>query len=414
MSTGKLQAQLKTLTAHGRKLTTDDVKKLVATAKNTGAVDASALSGLQNLTADAFAPGARENLQVLLGGMKAEAFVDLTTPRQTELGHAARTGASGITLRFEDGQGQLTQNSFWLEGKSTHGGPVELDLDGHKILVTARPKESAASVANRLSKLLPAGYEANVNSAFPDGRVAVQIFRKDKLPAALLQPVLDGRQPPIKVLITGYGKFGPYTTDASNPAWQMAQKLAQQKFPGAQIQAVLLPVEWSKVDDFARSVKQTYNPDVVISLGAGPHGLEVWAQNKTEGDDAAGVGRTGQPADPAGPDFASSTLPVDAIEAAERRAEDPSKGGTLGLHAPATGSRDERWAAAKQFQIDANNTYLCNYLNYRMLQTTRNTGIMCGFVHVDETTAPQELEVVIEQSIRAQLEKRAAQPAPSV
>lgn len=88
------------------------------------------------------------------------------------------------------------------------------------------------------------------------GRAAVQILHKDVLPAALLQPVLDGRQPPAKARITGYGKVGPYATDAANPAWQMAQKLAQQKFPGAQVQAVLLPVAWSEVDDFARSLKQ--------------------------------------------------------------------------------------------------------------------------------------------------------------
>lgn len=409
MTVSRLQSQVKSLTANGRKLSADDVRKLVASAKDNGKVGALEASFLNSLKPSLFTPGAKDDLATMLGGIKAQAYVDVSAPQQTELGKSSKTGASGITLRVEDGAGQLTQNSFWLEGKAAKSGPVEVDLDGHKVTVQAKAGETAAQVASRLSAALPRPYEANVNSAFPDGRAAVQIFRMESIPPALVKPVQDGQQKPVKVLITGYGKFANYATDADNPAWQLAQKAAQKAYPGAQVQAVLLPVEWDKVNAFAKTVREQYQPDVIINLGAGPHGLEVWAQNATDGEDAAGQNHTG-PADANGPDFELSTLPVQQIESAMKRVEDPSKDGSLLLHAPQPGTLDERLASAKQFQIDANNTYLCNYLNYRMLEVTRGSGIMSGFIHVDETTAPQELETVITAAVRAKLEERQQSP----
>lgn len=409
MTVSRLQQQLKSLTAHGRKLSADDVRKLVATAKDGGKVGAEELNFLNSLKPSLFTAGAKDDLATLLGGIKAQAYVDVSAPQQTELGKASKTSASGISLRVEDGTGQLTQNSFWLEGKATKAGPVEVDVDGQKVVVQAKAGETAAQVASKLSAALPRPYEANVNAAFPDGRAAIQIFRMETVPPALVKPVQDGKAPPVKVLITGYGKFANYATDDANPAWQLAQKAAQKAYPGAQVQAVLLPVEWDKVNAFAKTVRDTYQPDVIINLGAGPHGLEVWAQNATDGEDAAGQSHTG-PADAAGPDFEQSTLPIQQIESAMKRVEDPSKDGSLLLHAPQQGTLDARLASAKQFQIDAQNTYLCNYLNYRMLEVTRGSGIMSGFIHVDETTSPQELETVITAAVRAKLEERASTP----
>ena len=405
MTVSRLQTQLKQLTAKGRKLSADDVRKLVATAKDDGKVGKNELAILQKISADDFAPGAQQDLASMLGGMKAEAFVDVSAPAQTQVGKASKTATPGITLQVEDGTGQLTANSFWLEGTATASGKVELELDGKKVVVAAKKGETAAEVAQKLSAALPRPYEANVNAAFPDGRAAVQIFRMQPIPPALVKPVEDGEQPPVKVLITGYGKFANYATDEENPAWQLAQKAAQKAYPGAQVQAVLLPVEWDKVDDFARTVQEKYQPDVIINLGAGPHGLEVWAQNLTDGEDAAGKSRTG-PADANGPEFQQSTLPISQIERAMKKVEDPAKQGSLLMHAPLEGTLDDRLASAQQFQKDAQNTYLCNYLNYRMLQVTRGSGITSGFIHVDETTAPQELETVLNAAITQKLQAR--------
>jgi len=407
MTVSRLQSQVNTLTAKGQKLSADDVRKLVATAKDDGKLGVNELELLQGLSKDLFAPGAQDDLNTMLGATQAQSYVDVSAPSQTEVSKASKTGAAGITLEVEDGTSQLTPNNFWLAGKATAAGPVEVDVDGKKVSVQAKKGDTAAAIAQKLSAALPKPYEANVNSAFPDGRAAVQIFRMDPIPPALTKPVTDGKQPPVKVLITGYGKFANYATDDDNPAWQLAQKAAQKAYPGAQVQAVLLPVEWNKVDDFARTVEDKYKPDVIINLGAGPHGLEVWAQNDTDGEDAAGQNHTG-PVDAKGPEFEQSTLPVQKIETALNKVEDPSKGGTLGLHAPAQGTFDQRMADAKQFQIDAQNTYLCNYLNYRMLQTTQGSGIMSGFIHVDDTTSPQELETVINTAVRSKLEARAA------
>ena len=407
MTVSRLQSQVKTLTAQGHKLSTDDVRRLVATAKDDGKVGVNELKFLQGLSKDLFAPGAQDDLTTMLGATQAQAYVDVSAPSQTEVSKASKTGAAGVTLQVEDGTGQLTANSFWLAGKATAAGPVEVDVDGKKVSVQAKKGDTAAAIAQKLSAALPKPYEANVNAAFPDGRAAIQIFRMDPIPPALVKPVQDGKQPPVKVLITGYGKFANYATDNDNPAWQLAQKAAQKAYPGAQVQAVLLPVEWNKVDAFARTVKDTYKPDVIINLGAGPHGLEAWAQNATDGEDAAGQSHTG-PVDASGPDFEQSTLPIQRIETALNKVEDPRNGGTLGLHAPAQGTFDQRMADAKQFQIDAQNTYLCNYLNYRMLETTRGAGITSGFIHVDDTTAPQELETVINAAVRSKLEEREA------
>jgi pyrrolidone-carboxylate peptidase len=411
MTVSRLQTQLQTLTAHGRKLSGEDVRKLVGLAKDGAGVDAKELAALKKLAPDAFEAGAHAALAAMLGGTQSAAYVNIAAPTAPadSFARAGKTGTPGVTLRTEDGAGQLTQNCFWLEGKATAAGKLALAIDGKTVTIAARKGETAGALGERLGRALPKGYSVQVNTAFPGKTQAqLQVFKVDPVPAALVQPVLDGKQPPVKVLITGYGKFGQYATDDANPAWQLAKKAAQQAYPGAQVEAVLLPVEWSKVEQFTQTVKDQYHPDVVISLGAGPHGLEVWGQNLTDGEDAAGVSRSNEKALEGGPDFLKTTLPVRDIEAAEARLEDQKNGGGLVMHASQTGTLDERLAQAKQFQIDASNTYLCNYLNYRMIEATQKDGIMSGFVHVDETTSPQELAAVVQQSVLAQLKKRAA------
>ncbi|MFN7133151.1 MAG: hypothetical protein ACK4N5_13815, partial [Myxococcales bacterium] len=226
------------------------------------------------------------------------------------------------------------------------------------------------------------------------------------VPAPLVRPVLEGRQPPVRILVTGYGKFGPYTEDGQNPSWQLAQQLAAKKFPGAEVKAVLLPVEWSRVEAFSKDVLATYEPDVIINLGAGRNTIEAWAENETSGEDATGRSRFGEPALPGGPEWLQSTLPLSAIEAALDRAEDARNGGRLHLRA-GEGTPQQRLEQARLEQDrDWANKYLCNFLNYRMLAATRGTGVLSGFFHVDETTAPQELEVVVEQSLIAALQAR--------
>lgn len=407
MTVASLKSRLARMSAQGRKLDAADVRKLVGAARDGGKVDAKELKLLADLPADRFQPGAREDLQTLLGATSSKAYVNVARANAPalELDRASASGVPGMQLTLESGAGQLTANTFWLEGKATAAGTLSLNIDGKAINVAARKGESSASLSARLAKQMPPGYSLWANPGFA-GRTQLQVFRMNPVPPSLVKPVLDGKAPPVKVLITGYGKFANFTTDDANPAWQLAKKMAQEKFPGAVIEAVCLPVEWSKVDAFAKRVSEEMKPDVVISLGAGPHGLEVWAQNATEGDDAAGLYPSQPKANANGPDMLLGTLPAQRIEAAIGRIEDASKGGSLGLHASPEGTFDERLDRAKQYQLDAQNTYLCNYLNYRLAEQLRGTGTMSGFVHVDETTSPQELMTVVQESVLAQLEKR--------
>jgi pyrrolidone-carboxylate peptidase len=416
MKTDQLRARIRTLTANGRKLDTDDVRRLLGSAKDKGAVSTDEARFFADLPRDLFQPGARESLDKLLSGTRSEAYVNLDSAAgASAFGRKSATGTRGVALRFEDGMGRLTQNSFWLEGKAKASGKVEVNVDGKKVRVTARAGEPAGSIARRLASAMPPGYSANVNDAFPGNEsAAIQVFKKDVMPPELVKPVLDGRAPPVKVLITGYGKFAHFTEDGQNPSWQMAQKLAQKAFPGAKVEAVLVPVEWSKVDAFARTVLDKHKPDVIINLGYGRHTIEYWAENKTSGDDAAAVMRNGEPAVAGGRELLSMTLPEEAIERALARTEDTSYGDTIHLRATKGKPRADRLEEARRAQLeDHNNKYLCNYMNYRMLDVTRGSGIMSGFFHVDETTAPQELEAIIEQSVIERLKQRQAQPAPS-
>jgi pyrrolidone-carboxylate peptidase len=151
---------------------------------------------------------------------------------------------------------------------------------------------------------------------------------------------------------------------------------------------------------------EKYRPDVIINLGTGRHTIEVWGENKTDGADAKGVERHGEAAVEGGPQWLESTLPQEAIEKALERTEDAAAGGRIALRA-GEGSREQRLAQAQKAQAeDEGNKYLCNYLNYRMLEATRGQGIMSGFFHVDDTTAPQEMEVVVEQAVIAKLRER--------
>lgn len=411
MTVTSLKAQLTRVLAQGHKLTSEEVQQLVATAKDRGTVDANEVKLLASIPADRFAdPSVKDELSKMLDGATHQSYVNLTTGRDlaATFGRPGPCGIPGVKLAFETGLGQLTQNCFELTGAATRDGSLTLKLGKQSITVKAKAGESAATIAARVAQAMPGGLSAYANTGYGEQTANVQIFKHAAMPASLVQPVLDGKAPPVRILVTGYGKFAHFTEDAQNPSWQMAQKLAALKIPGAQIQAVCLPVEWSKVDEFSKTVVDQYKPDVIINMGYGRNTIEAWAENETDGPDAAGVERHGEPASENGAPWLQMTLPEEAIEKALDQVEDNSLGGRLHLRA-GEGTQQERLAQAKQAQDDDfGNKYLCNYLNYKMLEATRGQGISSGFFHVDETTAPQEMEAVLQQATIAKLQERAA------
>ena len=411
MTVTSLKAQLTRVLAQGHKLTSEEVQSLVASAKDKGKVDANEVKLLASIPADRFAdPSVKDELSKMLDGTTNQAYVNLTTSRDlaAAFGRPGASGIPGVAIAFETGLGQLTQNCFQLTGAAIKSGTLTLKLGKETLSVKAKAGESAATLAARVAQAMPQGLSAYANTGYGEQTANVQIFRHVAMPASLVKPVVDGKAPPVKILVTGYGKFAHFTEDAQNPAWQMAQKLAQLKVPGAQVQALCLPVEWSKVDEFSKTVVDQYKPDVIINLGYGRNTIEAWAENKTDGPDAEGIERHGEPADETGPQWLQMTLPEQAIEKALDQVEDNSLGGRLHLRA-GEGTQEERLTQAKQAQEDdSGNKYLCNYLNYKMLEATRGQGIASGFFHVDETTAPQELEVVLQQATIAKLKEREA------
>ena len=415
MTVSSLKTQLNRALAKGHKLTSEEVRSLVANAKDNGKVGANEVKLLASIPEDKFAdPSVKSELSQMLAGTTNQAYVNVTTGRSlaASFGKAGASGVPGVKIAFETGLGQLTQNCFELTGTATKAGTLTLELGDQKISIKAKAGESAASLASRVAQAMPKGLSAYANTGYGEDSANVQVFKHAAMPASLVKPVLDGKAPPVRILFTGYGKFAQFTEDGQNPSWQMAQKLAQLKIPGAQVQAIVLPVEWSKVDAFSKTVLEQYKPDVIINLGYGRNTIEAWGENKTDGPDAAGIERHGEPADPNGPQWLPMTLPEEAIEKALDQVEDPSLGGRLHLRA-GTGTQTERLTQAKQAQDeDSGNKYLCNYLNYKMLEVTRGQGISSGFFHVDETTAPQELEVVLQQATIAKLKERQAPKTP--
>lgn len=167
------------------------------------------------------------------------------------------------------------------------------------------------------------------------------------------------------ILLTG---FGPFPTIPANATGLLVPRLARaaaSAFPGARIEAHILPTEWELGPQLACDLYRRLRPAVAVHFGVSSRatGFEIEARGRNACSlafDAAGLLPPGDRLNPAGPDMLPVTLPARHIVERLRR---------RGI--PAALSRDA-------------GGYLCNALLYRTLEMARAdaTGLRSGFIHV--------------------------------
>ncbi|MBA4791080.1 MAG: peptidase C15 [Rhizobiales bacterium] len=186
------------------------------------------------------------------------------------------------------------------------------------------------------------------------------------------------------VLITG---FGPFPGMPRNPTADMARRLAALRLPGLtdlRRTALILPTEWSALDDFARRLRAD-PPDAILMLGVAGRrtriDLETRAVNLARGLDAARR-RPMRQLNPAGPSALTATTGVMRLRAA--------------LAGAGVGGRISRDAGR----------YLCNGAYYTALDVLGAKGVPVVFVHLpgrgpDSRRPPARTAVALSLVLRA-------------
>jgi len=195
----------------------------------------------------------------------------------------------------------------------------------------------------------------------------------------------------LDVLVTG---FGPFPGVDANPTGIVMKRLQQRPGNGLwNLHAHTLPTEYESASMRITALLRRIEPDVCICFGVagpGPIRLERLARNETTADcpDNAGDLRLGA-IEAQGPPSYPSTLPLDAIGEALRRA-----------------------GYAVELSDDAGG-YVCNHTFYvaRHVVETFAPSVSCGLVHfppiTDASTSIDRLvtaaETVIEAAVRQHL-----------
>jgi pyroglutamyl-peptidase len=169
------------------------------------------------------------------------------------------------------------------------------------------------------------------------------------------------------VLLTGFEPFGPH---ASNPSREIVATLAARSSTtsgrGIELQTAVLQTEYDRAARRIVGLIEELRPDAVVSLGISSKAdgicLERIALNLNDAElaDNSGEVRLAQPIVEAGPMVYFSTLPLDRMLNALRRASFPA---AISNHA---------------------GTYVCNHVFYtaRHLLEESKRATACGFIHV--------------------------------
>jgi pyroglutamyl-peptidase len=167
----------------------------------------------------------------------------------------------------------------------------------------------------------------------------------------------------LKLLVTG---FGPFPGAPANPSQELVQGLAAatpEEFGASAFKAVVLPTDYRESWAKLRRLYARFAPDTVIHFGLSAHaqGIVVERIGRKQIDagklDVSGYAPAFGSARRSGPDAMSSSLPVEAIVAALRRAGFPAA-----------------------LSDDAGG-YVCNATLYRSL-CVAPAGRQVGFVHL--------------------------------
>lgn len=168
----------------------------------------------------------------------------------------------------------------------------------------------------------------------------------------------------MKLLLTGFEPFGQNQT---NPTQHLVETLtARAPYPGVELIARVLPVEYARAEHQLRALIHDHRPDVILFLGLAESrakiSLERVALNLDDASipDNAGELRQGTHICPDAPNAYFSTLPLEPLKTALENAEIPVH---ISNHAGA---------------------YLCNHVFYVARHEVEPLGIPCGFVHTPQ------------------------------
>ena len=350
--------------------------------RDNAAVDGARLSEhLEALSADAFVPGAVRGKVTQVDGRYAQVATDVP----------------GLTARVG-----LFDSVLALEGKALAAGRLQVLLEGRTLTVPVSRGETAAQALEKVRGQLPGTLRGRVFAGTVDAQAPARFegagARRAEATAhlALYRPhslELRPGERPLRVVVTGYG---PFPGVDKNPSGELAKELARAGLQGAKVEYRVLPVTHADVDAFVADMRAN-PPDLVLSLGVSSEAqVEPRGQNwKASYPDANGNSvAEGKITEGGGEDLPTG-LPQDWMGAALRR--------SFGTAATVNARTDSPDSSA----------YLCNYLNYRLLESfPRGGATMAGFVHVTRETTAEELSVLAGAAVAARLEQRRAEVPP--
>jgi pyroglutamyl-peptidase len=163
----------------------------------------------------------------------------------------------------------------------------------------------------------------------------------------------------MKVLLSGFSSFSHHTVNSSEV---LALHLANRKIPGLDIRSCILPVTFNDSFDVLKDQIDSFQPDVVISLGLAEKrsviSLEKVALNYVDCEIPDNRGRLlkDSPVLASAPAAYFSTLPLKEM---------------LQVETP----------YPVEISYSAG-TYVCNDLMFRMLNYLKDKNIQAGFIHV--------------------------------
>lgn len=177
-----------------------------------------------------------------------------------------------------------------------------------------------------------------------------------------------------RVLLTGFGPFGPHRV---NPSEALVRRIAADPPPWIDLATLVLPVSWDAAFPPVAAALADFRPDGVLHVGLAANRnaveFERFAVNWRSAriSDVSGRTLAGAAIEPGGPAGVASTADVDALAAA-----------ALAAGAPAATSSHA-------------GTFLCNDTLYRTLRWFERRRVPCAvaFCHLPPVADPAEPDV---------------------
>jgi pyrrolidone-carboxylate peptidase len=381
-----------------------DLKKLdqlLVEARDGGGIDAAERAELISASSSFDETAQQRLLKTLSSVDQKNAWVNIETraPLRDVTGRVATlsTNIKGLTVKLG-----LFDNDFAVSGCPKNDGKLQLTIEGQQISVDVKKGEKPADILNAIKEKLPQSVTGlvlggDVQPYEMESFKGTAATRKDKAAHLVLyKPDALGLKPgekPLRVVVTGYGKFMGVT---NNPSANMAQALAETGVPGAIVDYRRLDVTQSAVEQFVAEMKKN-PPDVILSMGMGGNAqVEESPENKVDAaPDGDGKMMTAGEVLPGGKQVLKTDLPVQTIDDALKPFADKRVVGTS-LSDPS-------------YQPDRS-AYLCNYLGYNLASAFgQRDATTAGFMHVIESTPKDQMQAVLNALVARQLEWRREQ-----